>query len=140
MPQVTAAVELLALTLRGGVGLVDSVELVARGSPEPVRGDLTLVATAVRWGVPWSQAWLSVGPDWDIARRATMIADAAGIAPTGPLRRAAQDARGRHTRGVELAAARLGVRIVLPLGLAFLPAFVLLTVVPLVVALAGQLW
>jgi len=32
----------------------------------------------------------------------------------------------------------LGVRIVLPLGLVFLPAFVLTTVVPIVLALAHQ--
>jgi len=37
-----------------------------------------------------------------------------------------------------VATATLGIRIVLPLGLAFLPAFVLTTVVPVVLALANQ--
>jgi pilus assembly protein TadC len=40
---------------------------------------------------------------------------------------------------VEVAAARLGVRLVVPLGLAYLPAFVLTTVVPVVLALTRSL-
>jgi len=40
---------------------------------------------------------------------------------------------------VELAAARVGVRLVAPLGLVLLPAFLLTTVVPLVVALGRQM-
>ncbi|HEX2706134.1 MAG TPA: hypothetical protein VHM65_10275 [Candidatus Lustribacter sp.] len=47
--------------------------------------------------------------------------------------------RADDTARADEAAARLGVRLVLPLGLAFLPAFGLTTVVPIVVALAGQL-
>jgi tight adherence protein B len=40
---------------------------------------------------------------------------------------------------VEVETAKLSVRLVLPLGLAFLPAFVLLTVVPVVTAVATSL-
>ena len=54
--------------------------------------------------------------------------------------RAAADQRRDHATGIEIATARLGVRIMLPLGLAFLPAFVLVGLVPLVLALAGELW
>jgi pilus assembly protein TadC len=39
---------------------------------------------------------------------------------------------------LEVATATLGVRIVLPLGLLFLPAFILTTVAPIVLALAQQ--
>ncbi len=68
------------------------------------------------------------------------LADAAGVAPSVALRRAAADVRADQVQALELAAARVGVAIVLPLGLAFLPAFVLLTVIPLVVSLAGEVW
>jgi hypothetical protein len=52
---------------------------------------------------------------------------------------AAEDLRRESLEQVELAAARVGVRLVAPLGLVLLPAFCLTTVVPLVVALAGQM-
>ena len=137
---VAAALEFLALVLAAGGGLVDAVEAVARTSQGAVRAHLTTVATAVRWGMPWSVAWGAVGPDWARARRAMALADAAGAAPSLALRRAAAQVRADQLQQLELAAARLGVAIVLPLGLAFLPAFVLLTVVPLVIAIAADVW
>ena len=90
--------------------------------------------------MPWSVAWGAVGADWARARRAMALADAAGAAPSLALRRAAAQVRADQLQQLELAAARLGVAIVLPLGLAFLPAFVLLTVVPLVIAIAADVW
>ncbi len=137
---VAATMELLALVLASGGGLVDAVEAVARTSPGRVGAHLTLVATAVRWGMPWPVAWAAVGPAWAPARRAMGLAGAAGAGPSTALRRAAADVRAAQVQQLELAAARVGVSIVLPLGLAFLPAFVLLTVVPLIIALAGVLW
>lgn len=135
-----AALELLALALSAGGGLVDAVEAVGRTSTGRVRDDLGVVSAAVRWGMPWPIAWDAVGPQWAPARRAMALADAAGVAPAGALRRAAADVRADQVQALELAAARVGVAIVLPLGLAFLPAFVLLTVIPLVVSLAGEVW
>lgn len=139
-PAIADALELVALVLGVGGGLVDAVEAVARTSKGVVCEHLTIVAAAVRWGMPWSVAWGAVDDAWAPARRAMALADAAGVAPSAALRAAAADLRATQLQEMELAAARLGVAIVLPLGLAFLPAFVLLTVVPLVVALAGEVW
>jgi len=134
------ALELLALALSAGAGLAESVEIVAERSPPAVRGDLLTVVSAVRWGWTWAQAWNLVDPCWAGARRAVVLAEAAGVAPGAPLARTAADLRAEHGIRLELAAARLGVRIVLPLGLAYLPAFVVLTVVPLVIALSAAVW
>ena len=139
-PQVAVALELLALALSAGAGLAESVEIVAERSPPAVRGDLLTVVSAVRWGWTWAQAWNLVDPCWAGARRAVVLAEAAGVAPGAPLARTAADLRAEHGIRLELAAARLGVRIVLPLGLAYLPAFVVLTVVPLVIALSAAVW
>jgi len=49
-----------------------------------------------------------------------------------------RDHRAAELAALDTAGARVGVRLVAPLGLAFLPAFVLTTVVPLVLALATQ--
>ena len=59
------------------------------------------------------------------------------IAPAAAVvSRAATDLRASQRERTELAAARLGVRLVLPLGLAVLPGFVLLAVAPIVLGLA----
>jgi pilus assembly protein TadC len=66
------------------------------------------------------------------------MAATAGIAPADVLEQASQEIRRAEEQRLEVATARLGVRVVLPLGLLFLPAFVLTTVVPIVMALAAQ--
>lgn len=135
----SACLELLALALRSGCSVTEAVERVARSTPGVAGAELAAVAAAAQWGLPWSQAWALASPCWAPARMAFVLSEEVGVGPAGPVARAAADVREAHAQRMELAAARLGVRIVLPLGLAYLPAFVLLTVVPLVLALAADL-
>jgi len=60
------------------------------------------------------------------------------VPPGDALAGAADEVRRREQQRLEVATATLGVRLVLPLGLIFLPAFILTTVVPVVLALARQ--
>ena len=63
-PAIADALELVALVLGAGGGLVDAVEAVARTSKGVVCEHLTIVAAAVRWGMPWSVAWGAVDDAW----------------------------------------------------------------------------
>lgn len=135
---VAGVIDLLALTLRGGAGLVEAMEAVANRVGGLLGLHLKTVAAAVRWGVDDSTAWASVPSAWQPAARALRMAATAGVPPAEVLVRAAQEVRRAEQQRLEVATATLGIRIVLPLGLAFLPAFVLTTVVPIVLALANQ--
>lgn len=136
--EVADAVDLLALALHGGAGLVEAIEAVASRLEGPLGAHLHTVAAAERWGVGTVAAWASVPSAWQPAARALQMAATAGIAPADLLARAADDIRDAEEQRLDVASARLGVRVVLPLGLLFLPAFVLTTVVPIVLALATQ--
>lgn len=136
--EVAGVIELLALTLRGGVGLVEAMEAVAIRVGGPLGLHLQTVAAAGRWGVEDAMAWASVPAAWQPAARALRMAATAGVPPADALVRVAEEMRRREQQRLEVATATLGIRIVLPLGLAFLPAFVLTTVVPIVLALAQQ--
>lgn len=136
--EVAGVIDLLALALRGGVGLVEAMEAVATRVGGPLGLHLQTVAAAGRWGVDDATAWASIPSAWQPAARALRMAATAGVPPADVLVRAAADVRRTEQQRLELATATLGVRIVLPLGLAFLPAFVLTTVVPIVLALAQQ--
>jgi Flp pilus assembly protein TadB len=136
--EVADAVDLLALALHGGAGLVEAIEAVASRLDGPLGAHLHTVAAAERWGVGTVAAWASVPSAWQPAARALRMAATAGIAPADLLSRAADDIRDAEEQRLDVATARLGVRVVLPLGLLFLPAFVLTTVVPIVLALAAQ--
>ncbi len=81
------------------------------------------------------EAGLREPPDIAPVRQALDLASRTGVAPGSLVRTAAAEQRRREAAARTLAARRLGVLIVLPVGLCLLPAFVTLTVVPLVLAL-----
>ena len=136
--EVAGVIDLLALTLRGGAGLLEAMEAVAGRVGGLLGLHLQTVAAARRWGVDDATAWASVPSAWRPAARALRMAATAGVPPADVLARAAEEVRRAEQQRLEVATATLGIRIVLPLGLAFLPAFVLTTVVPVVLALANQ--
>lgn len=131
--------ELLALALQGGGSLAEAARTVSLVVPAPAADGLARVADALRRGQDTEEAWSAAGQEWEPARRSLELARVAGVAPGEALRQAAADLRAAAVADVEVGTARLGVRMVLPLGLAFLPAFVLTTVLPLVLALTRDL-
>lgn len=129
---------LLALAFRSGLPTCDVLEAVSARSREAPASDLRQVATALRWGASDDEAWAAVDPRWAPAARAVALATRAGIAPGPLLLRAADDVAKAELERLEVSAAKVTVRLVLPLGLVLLPAFVLTTVLPIVAALARQ--
>lgn len=132
------AADLIALTLAGGGGVCEAIESVSRRLDGAVGEHLRHVADAQRLGMSEQQAWAGVPQAWAAVATALRLASAAGIPPTATLTQAAADLRRAEDHRIEVETARLGVRIVLPLGLTFLPAFVLSTIVPVVLALGAQ--
>lgn len=135
---VVESLVLLALAFRSGLPTCDVLEAVSARSAEAPAADLRQVATALRWGASDDEAWSAVGEGWVPAERAIALASRAGIAPGPLLLRAADDVSQAELERLEVSAAKVTVRLVLPLGLVLLPAFVLTTVLPIVAALARQ--
>ncbi|UNX55246.1 type II secretion system F family protein [Georgenia sp. TF02-10] len=103
-----------------------------------VAAALRQAGAALLLGADWAEAWAGAPAGLAPLADALQPAWVSGAAPGPLLQRAAEALRaGRHQQAQE-AAARLGVRLVLPLGLCFLPAFVLLGVVPVVIAAGGR--
>jgi pilus assembly protein TadC len=136
--------DLLAACLAGGAALPAAAAAVAAALPGPCADRLDAVARALALGSAGPDAWslLATGdPDDPLAPAARMLARAAegGMPVAGAVGRLAEDARAASRASAEQAARRVGVLVVAPLGLCFLPAFVLLGVVPVVAGLAGPL-
>lgn len=136
---VATALDLMALALSSGVPLVVAVDEVAARAGPVVAGHLRRVVAALRWGVEDAAAWDGLPDVWRPAGHAVALAGTAGVPPAGLLTRAAAELRRAEQRRIEEATGRLSVLVVIPLGLCFLPAFALLTVVPVIAALAGDL-
>lgn len=136
---VPEVLDLLALALRGGADLQSAAQHVAGVVGGGAGRELRAVTAALAWGVDEDAAWEQAPAHWAPARRALGLAASAGVPPAQLLSDAAADLRRDALAQVEVATARLAVRLVLPLGLAFLPAFILTTVVPVILALAAGL-
>lgn len=136
---VTEAMDLLALVLAAGSPVEVALRDVAEVLDEPLSQELRTVAVALAWGLEDEAAWRAAPPRWGPAAEALSLARRVGAQPARLLSKAADDLRRRRARRAEEAAGVLPVRLVIPLGLFFLPAFVLTTVLPVVLALSTEL-
>jgi pilus assembly protein TadC len=134
------ALDLLAGVLSAGAALDAALAVVGPAVGGPVGTAFASVATAMRLGQPAAQAWQLVdGPDSLVDVGRTLVrASVSGTAVADSVRRAAVAQRATARVAAESVARRAGVLAVLPLGLCFLPAFVLLAVVPMVAGVAAR--
>ncbi|GAA3214305.1 type II secretion system F family protein [Actinocorallia longicatena] len=135
------AVDLLAACLSAGASWTESVEAVAGALGGPLGEELTTVAARVRLGADPAEAWLTLATTpalAALARTASRASDTgAALAPT--LARLARDQRRAARNAADARARTAAVHAVAPLGLCFLPAFVLLGIVPAIAGIAHSI-
>jgi len=134
------AADLLAVALRGGAPVDRATAAVADALPGPLGDRLARVGRVLRLGGTPAEAWQQLGPvdGADRLVRAAVRSAEHGSALAGALGRLADDLRADRAVAAEAAARRAGVLVVLPLGLCFLPAFILAGLVPVIVAILGD--
>ncbi|MFE5293210.1 secretion system protein [Isoptericola sp. NPDC056618] len=150
---VPVVLELLGAALRAGAGVPRALEATGAalaGAPSSgtseVSGSrsadgaaLRAAADALRLGADWGGAWRGAPDRLGPAHRALRGAWTDGASPTGALRAAGEELLRARRAAARTAAARLAVRLVLPLGACYLPAFVLIGLVPVLLALGVDL-
>jgi hypothetical protein len=131
--------DLVAAVLAAGAPVPSTLRLVASTLEQyGAEGAEHIADLARRYELVLADPPPVTGPGWvQVLDRTLLLARDAGVAPAAVLTSAAVGERRRRSDRRRLAAARLGVRVVLPTGVCLLPAFVLLTVAPMVVALLG---
>ncbi|MGW0432391.1 type II secretion system F family protein [Micromonospora sp. NPDC003197] len=134
------AADLLASALRAGAPVDRAVAAVAEALAGPLGERLARVGRTMLLGGGPEEAWAHLAPvaGADRLTTAAVRSAASGGALAGALARLADDLRADRAVAAEAAARRAGVLIVLPLGLCFLPAFILAGLVPVIVAVLGD--
>jgi pilus assembly protein TadC len=138
--QLPVAADLLASTLRAGLPVDAAVISVSEVLGGPLGKRLGWVGRALRLGASTSEAWRHLA-DLPPARRLISAAErstASGTALAGALLRCADDLRSDAAVAQQAGTQRAAVLIVLPLGLCFLPAFVLAGLTPVILAVLGE--
>ena len=137
--QAPLVADLLASTLAGGVPVVTALRAVADAVGEPSASPLRTVVAAFDLGAAPEIAWRTCPSELAVVAQAAVRSARTGAPLAVLLRRIADDLARDRRRAVEVAARSAGVRAVAPLAACFLPAFLLVGVVPVVVSLAGSL-
>lgn len=129
--------DLLGVCLRAGLPLVAALETVTDAVPGPLSDELRVVAGLQRLGATPAAAWAELADDPALAPVARVVARSAesGSRLADAFERLAADGRAARTAAGLARARTAGVAAMAPLGVCFLPAFVCLSVVPIVLSL-----
>jgi pilus assembly protein TadC len=132
--------DLLGVCLRAGMPMVAALETVAEALPGAFSEDLRVVAGLQRLGAAPPAAWADLISDADLAPvgRAVVRSAESGSRLAAAFDRLAADRRSALASAGLSRARSAGVLAMAPLGLCFLPAFVCLGIVPIVLSLFGQ--
>jgi len=135
------ALDLLALAVASGLNVADSLDLVARFGPAALAGQVRPIVEAIDTGRPVISALHTAGSDprhpFGIVLAALGEAHVNGTAIEIRLISISADLRGIARSREQTAARKLSVRLLLPLVLCMLPAFALLTIVPVLIEALG---
>ena len=133
----------LAVCLEAGLPLRNAVAALAEGMTGPAAEAMRRLDASIRLGVGEADAWAEVAqrhPELADLARALRHAAGSGVSLAPVLRRLADEARAARRSTAESRARRAGVSIVLPLVVCFLPAFLLVGVVPVVGGVLDRLF
>lgn len=137
--QLPLAADLLAACIAAGAGPVIAAQAVGEALGGPVGEGLARGAAEVRLGGEPGEAWrkLASAPGAGALARLLERADVTGLPAAGPVAGLAADARADWARAATARARKAAVLVTAPVGLCFLPAFIAVGVLPIVIGLAG---
>ncbi|MFF8591962.1 type II secretion system F family protein [Streptomyces sp. NPDC015220] len=137
--QLPLAADLVAACIASGAGPVIAAQAVGQALGGAVGEALARGAAEVRLGGAPAEAWHRLASIPGAAGLARLLAraDESGLPAAGPVARLAADVRADRARAATARARRAAVLVTGPVGLCFLPAFVAVGVLPVVIGLAG---
>ncbi|MPY47019.1 hypothetical protein FNH04_46145, partial [Streptomyces phyllanthi] len=139
--QLPLAADLVAACITAGAGPVVAARAVGEALGGPVGERLARGAAEARLGGEPAEAWRALGslPGAGPLARLLERADESGVPAAAPVARLAAEARATRGRAATERARRAAVMVTAPVGLCFLPAFIAVGVLPVVIGLADGL-
>ncbi|GGL89388.1 membrane protein [Streptomyces fumigatiscleroticus] len=133
------AADLLAACIAAGAGPVAAARAVGEALGGPLGDALARGAAEVRLGGEAARAWRTLAATPGARPLARLLERAAesGLPAAAPVARLAAQARADWARTATARARRAAVLVTAPVGLCFLPAFIAVGVLPVVIGLAG---
>lgn len=136
-PAVT--VDLLAAALAGGASIPSAIQALHEAVDDGVGEGLSLVSSQLSLGASWEEAWDGAPAEFRHLEEVLAPAWEDGSAPIPLLNRRGETIRRERSQRAKEIAATLGEKLIFPLVTCFLPAFILLGIVPIIVSVGMEL-
>lgn len=145
MPEPTMILELMMVALRGGASIPHALRVVGASVGGPFGKAASGVGDSLLAGNEWESAWRQAlaGPAGVALASVEEALEPSWRHGSSPLPRmeAAVNALGRESHDrMEREAAKLQTSVLMPVGLCFLPAFIVVGVMPVVAGWAASSW
>lgn len=128
---------IVAAALRSGAALPRALCVVGHAVGGKSGAFLARFDAALGIGYTWPEAMQGANAEIEPVLRALEPSWSSGVDPDAALKMLAEQLRRDRQSRAKIAAGKLAVRLVLPLGLCFLPAFVALGLFPLILGFTG---
>lgn len=128
--------EMLSVAIRQGSSIPRALIAVGDIAAGDFGAGLRSAGEQLNRGIPWNDAWPDDG-DLAVVRDAFASSWHSGASPVERLETAVEQLDWDERSQIEQAAAKLSVRLLLPTGLCFLPAFVAVGIIPSVMSFVG---
>lgn len=140
--QAPIVADLIGTAIAAGATIPEAIAVVAQAVDHPISSRLNQVMSAVRMGADPHSAWSTWLDDPALSpiAQAVIRSQHSGAPLSVVLDAAASDMRHAYRADIEAQARAAGVRAVAPLALCYLPAYLLVGVVPVVAGFASSLF
>lgn len=140
--------EMMTVAIRQGASLPRACEAVGMAMKTDLGSCLCQISQSLYRGASWEDAWgLSRSLPSQMDRQTCDLLEQTlesswrhGASPIIRIETAIEEENRLRSRAMDDAASKLSVKVLLPLGLCFLPAFVILTVIPSLAGWIGTMW
>lgn len=142
-PSVVVVLQLMTAALREGASIPEALRTVAYACGGSTAEAYSEIAEYLEHGVPWDDAWQvessgTVQQSIAIMREALRVSWMQGASAVTQMQSAIQRIDTSMRMTIERDASTLSVRLLLPMGLCFLPAFLCIAVIPTIMSFAQQ--
>jgi hypothetical protein len=145
--RILLVLEMMAVAVRQGASITRALESVSAVVDDELGVAVAQVTSALYRGVGWSEAWAlacddvtATGGSCAILRDCLETSWRLGASPLPRIEAIVSQLDSAERSRIESEAARLSIRLLLPTALCFLPAFMLLGVIPCIAAFAQGLF
>lgn len=137
-PSATLLLQLIAAVIAQGASIPNALHMIGQSCGGEVGDSLCHAGAALLRGVTWREAWAAVdgAQPLELIARTLRASWEDGVSPLPQIDAAIEQLDASERATIEQHASKLSVKLLLPMGLCMLPAFLFIAVIPTIMSFA----